>query len=238
MIKIAVNGCCGKMGRRIIELMADDADVEFVVGLEWSKHELLNTELNGIVITADKSEIAKADVIIDFTGIQSTMYLLEVAAKHKKPLVIGTTGLNINEIKKIEEVAKQIPIVFSPNMSVGVNCLFGLVKETAQKLKGYKVSINEAHHIHKKDSPSGTAKQIAHIIEHSSDIKVDSINAVREGEIIGDHSVTFESELDTVVISHSAKTRDIFVQGAIDAAKWIIGKPTDKLYDMQDVIGK
>lgn len=238
MIKIAVNGCCGKMGRRIIELANSDAAVEVVVGLEWSGHELIDTELNGIIVSSNKEEIAKADVVIDFTGIQPTMSLLPVAAKYKKPLVIGTTGLKINEIKQIEEVAKQIPIVYSPNLSVGVNCLFGMVKDAAQKLKGYKVSIEETHHIHKKDSPSGTAKKIAHIIEHASDIKVDDINAIREGEIIGEHSVTFESELDTIVISHSAKTRDIFAQGAIDAAKWIVGKSSFKLYDMQDVIGK
>ena len=122
-------------------------------------------------------------------------------------------------------------------MSVGVNLLFSMVQEAAATLKGYKVRIKEAHHVHKKDAPSGTAKKIAEVITGQTKETVKDIEAIREGEIIGDHEVTFECDLDTVVLSHSAKTRDIFAQGAVNAAKWLFNKPAG-LYSMKDVLEK
>ncbi|MBU4305974.1 MAG: 4-hydroxy-tetrahydrodipicolinate reductase [Candidatus Omnitrophica bacterium] len=236
MIGLAVNGCCGRMGSRIMALAQADKEFRIVAGLEMKAHPRLGTVVNGIKVSDDLSAIEKADVIIDFTAVQATMNMLGAALKYKKALVIGTTGLNEQEIAAIERASRDIPILFSPNMSVGVNLLFKLVNEAAAKLKGYKVRIKEAHHIHKKDAPSGTAKKIAQIIESETGSCVDDIESVREGEIIGDHEVTFESDVDTVVLRHSAKTRDIFAKGSLQAAKWVAGRACG-LFTMQDVIG-
>ena len=236
MINIAVIGCCGKMGKRIIALIAKDKDLKLTSALEMQGHPQLNTMIDGVKISDDLNDIKNADMIIDFTPMAEKSALLDAAVRLKKSLVIGTTGLNSEQVRKIEKAAAHVPIVYSPNMSVGVNLLFKLIKETAAKLKKYNVRIKEAHHIHKKDSPSGTAKKMAEIITGETGKAVADIEAVREGEIIGDHEVIFESDLDTVVLSHSAKTRDIFAQGSLTAAVWLFNKPAG-LYSMQDVLG-
>jgi 4-hydroxy-tetrahydrodipicolinate reductase len=149
-------------------------------------------------------------------------------------MVIGTTGLSEEEKIKVKEASRYIPIVFSPNMSVGVNLLFRLVREAAKTLSDYEVKIIEAHHIHKKDAPSGTAKKLAEIIEKESGKKVTDIKSIREGEIVGDHRVIFDSPLDTIELFHSAKTRDIFAKGALVAARFVVRQKTG-LFDMEMV---
>lgn len=237
MINIAVIGCCGKMGRRIIAFIAKDKGLKLTAALEMPGHPQINGLTEGVKISDDLNDLGKADVIIDFTPMAEKSVLLEAAERFKKPLVIGTTGLNSEQVKRIEKTAAHIPVVYSPNMSVGVNLLFKLIGEAAAKLKNYNARIKEAHHIHKKDSPSGTAKKIAEIIADQAGKSVDNIEAIREGEIIGDHEVIFESDLDTVVLSHSAKTRDIFAKGSLEAAVWLVNKPAG-FYSMQDVLDK
>ena len=151
--------------------------------------------------------------------------------------MIGTTGLSLPEQGRVKEAAKKIPVVFSPNMSVGVNLLFKMIADAARVLGAeYNVGIVEAHHIHKKDSPSGTAKEMARIIKaEKGDIEV-PIESVREDEIVGEHTVTFDSDVDLIEITHSAKSRDIFAKGALKAAKFVVGKPAG-LYTMKDVLG-
>ncbi|MCP4650925.1 MAG: 4-hydroxy-tetrahydrodipicolinate reductase [PVC group bacterium] len=237
MTSIAITGACGKMGKRIRDLANADADVQVSALLEQAGHPEINLKIDEVLLSSDASVIDNAEVVIDFTAPVSTVALLETALQYKKGVVIGTTGLSPEQIQVIQDASSQIPIVFAPNMSVGVNFLFRLVKEAAAKLKDYEIAITEAHHVHKKDAPSGTAKLLAQIIEAEADKKVDDIKAIREGEIIGDHEVRFESDLDTIVLSHSAKTRDIFAKGAIDAAKWLANRAPG-LYSMQDVLGK
>ncbi|MCG2713012.1 MAG: 4-hydroxy-tetrahydrodipicolinate reductase [Candidatus Omnitrophica bacterium] len=237
MINIAVVGCCGKMGKRVIALIAKDKELKLTAALEREGHPQLNTIIEGVSISDDLSSIKNSDVVIDFTPMPCKRELLDAVMRFKKYLVIGTTGLNPEQVKEIEIAAADAAILYSPNMSMGVNLLFNLIREAAAKLKNYNVRIKEAHHIYKKDSPSGTAKRIAGIIEYETKKQVADIEAIREGEIIGDHEVTFESNLDTIVLSHCAKTRDIFAQGALDAAIWLFGKPAG-LYCMQDVLGK
>ncbi len=237
MIDIAVLGSCGKMGKRIISLIAKDNGLKLTGALEMHGHPELNTLIDGVRISDDLNDLKKADVIIDFTPIAEKSELIDAVLRFKKCLVIGTTGLNSEQVKKIEKAAIQVPIVYSPNMSVGVNLLFKLIREAAVKLKDYNVRIKEAHHIHKKDSPSGTAKKMAQIIANGTGKEVADIQAIRGGGIIGDHQVIFESELDTIVLSHSAKTRDIFAKGSLEAAIWLVNKPAG-LYSMQDVLEK
>ena len=238
MIKLAVSGSCGRMGSRIIFLAAKSRDFKVITALECQGHPEIGKTIEGIKINNNLNEIKNADCLIDFTSPEATLKNLDTAVGLKKPMVIGTTGLTDKEKAKINKGAKTIPIVFAPNMSVGVNLMLKLLKDTAEKLaKGYKVRMTETHHVHKKDVPSGTAKKMLEVIRDSGmQINEADIKSIREGEIIGDHEVVFESQVDKITISHSAKTRDIFAQGALAAAKWIVNKPAG-LYSMQDVIG-
>ena len=180
--------------------------------------------------------IEAAECLMEFTTPQATMEHLVLCEKHKRAIVIGTTGLSDAERAKIEAASNKIPIVFSPNMSIGVNLLFKMVSDAAKVLGSeYSVAIVEAHHIHKKDSPSGTAKEIARVIKDArGDVDI-PIESVREGETVGEHTVTFESNVDLIEITHSAKTRDIFVKGALQAAKFVTGRKPG-LYTMKDVL--
>lgn len=237
MVKLAISGCAGKMGSRILSLASEDKDFEIVVGLEQKSHPKVGSMIGQAKVSDNPDDIKNADILIEFTTPQATVEHLDFAIRHKRAMVIGTTGLAEEQVNKIKDASKSIPIVFSPNMSIGVNLLFKLVKEAAGKTsKDYRVNIVEAHHVHKKDAPSGTAKKLAQIIKDASGREVADIKSIREGEIIGDHKVTFEGTLDTIELAHSAKTRDIFAKGALEAARFIVNKPP-KLYDMQDVIG-
>ena len=222
MIKLAISGYQGKMGKRIAALAATDKEFNITAKIEQN----------------DSIETVKgADVLIEFTMPKATVSHLKACIADKVAVVIGTTGLGDKELSEVKLAAKKIPVVFSPNMSVGVNRLFELTRQAAALLgEEYTVNIVEAHHAHKKDAPSGTAKKLAQIIKEASGKQVKDIKAVREGEIVGDHRVIFESPVDTLELFHSAKTRDIFALGALKAAKFIIGKPP-RLYSMQDVLG-
>lgn len=222
MIKLCVGGAKGKMGLRITELAKEEKGLEVIGAFDMGDDP--------------KSAIQNCDCLIEFTSPEATIEHLKVCTELNKPIVIGTTGLSDAQIAVIEEASKKIPVVFSPNMSIGVNLLFKMVADAARVLgHGYTVGIVEAHHEHKKDAPSGTAKEIARIVKDArggADVHIDS---VREGEIVGEHTITFESELDMIEITHSAKTRDIFARGALAAAKFIAGKPA-RLYSMKDVL--
>jgi 4-hydroxy-tetrahydrodipicolinate reductase len=236
MIKIAISGSLGKMGQRICELAESDKEFKITSLLERKGHPQLGTKLTGIAVSDNLEAVKDADVLIEFTSPEASMEHLGVCLRHKKAIVIGTTGLSEQQKAEIVKAAKKIPIVFSPNMSVGVNLLFRLVKEAAEKLSAdYKATITEAHHVHKKDAPSGTAKKLGEIIQDVGRQKLKDIKSIREGEITGDHEVCFESNEDIIKLSHSAKTRDIFAQGALAAAKFIVGKKFG-LFDMQSIL--
>jgi 4-hydroxy-tetrahydrodipicolinate reductase len=236
MIKLAIAGFCGKMGQRIFTLAKSDKSLKVVIGLEKKGHCEIGEVIDGVRLTDNLEEIKNCDCFIDFTVAQATLEILPYIVKYKKGAVIGTTGLDGKGLAKIKAAAKKIAIVFSPNMSIGVNLLFKLAGISAKVLKGYKVYLEEAHHVHKKDSPSGTAKKITQIINQEGfDLKTEDIKSIREGEIIGDHKIIFESEMDSIELFHHAKTRDIFANGVLLAAKWIMSKKTG-LYSMEDVL--
>jgi 4-hydroxy-tetrahydrodipicolinate reductase len=222
-MKICVSGSKGKMGSRIIELSKDDAGFElagsFDIGDEAAVH------------------ISAADCFIDFTSPDATVAHLALCESLGKAMVIGTTGLSDAQREVVQNAAKKIPIVFSPNMSVGVNLLFKMVADAARTLgPEYRAEVVEAHHTDKKDSPSGTAKEIARIVKELKGDAHIPIESIREDDIVGEHTITFDSDVDTIEITHSAKTRDIFAKGALAAAKWIAGKQAG-LYTMKDVLG-
>lgn len=229
MVKIIVSGALGRMGKRITDLAGKDPEFSVIGGVEQKKDA-------GGNIVSDLSEIKKEyDCIIDFTTPGATIEHVKAAKNLKKAMVIGTTGLSDEETKIIRDASGVIPIVFAPNMSVGVNVFLGLIGRAAKTLGDYKVSIKEAHHVHKKDKPSGTAKLMAKIVkEKLSDIDL-PIESIREDEIVGDHDIVFESSVDIIKISHSAKTRDIFAIGALKAAKFV-AKKKKGLFSMRDVL--
>ena len=176
-------------------------------------------------------------MLIEFTSPEATLAHLDACVKHKVKMVIGTTGINPEQTVKIKTAAKKIPIVFSSNMSIGVNIVFKIAEMLAKATPiTYEVNMVEAHHIHKKDAPSGTAKTIAAIIEKNSAHKVGEIKSIREGEIVGDHKIIFESGEDVITVDHHAKSRDIFVKGALVAAKFIAQKKSG-LFTMDQVLG-
>jgi len=210
------------MGSRIVELVKEDPSLELV----------------GAFDAGDDAEplIAACNCLIEFTSPEATMDHLALCEKLGKAIVIGTTGLSAAEQEQIRSAAMKIPVVFSPNMSVGVNLLFKIIADAAKALgQDYHIEIVEAHHEHKKDAPSGTAKEMARIVEEARGGAQVPIESVREGEIVGEHTITFESDVDVIEITHSAKTRDIFVKGAIKAAKFLTGK-TSGLYTMKNVL--
>jgi len=235
MIKLGIAGVCGKMGRRIFELAGHDKDFEITLALEKKATPMIGRDLGKIKISSSPDGIFLIDVFVDFTTPEATEVNLDYVAKYKKALVLGTTGLNDALLKKIDEVSKIIPIVFSPNMSVGVNVLFSLLPELAKRLgQDYSIEIVEAHHKAKKDSPSGTAKKFGQILADSTKREI-PVHAIRLGDIVGDHTIIFCGNSERIEIKHQAHSRDLFALGALKAAKWIVGKPAG-LYSMQDVL--
>ena len=237
MIKLGVAGVCGKMGRRIFELASFDKDFDLTLALEKKGTAMIGKDIGKLKISSTYDGIFLIDAFIDFTVPEASETNLDYIAKYKKPLVLGTTGLSDEQIKKVEEISKFVPVVFTPNMSIGVNVLFGILPEIAKRLgPDYNIEIVEAHHKSKKDFPSGTAKKLGQILADTTKKEI-PIHAIRLGDIIGDHTVIFCGNSERIEIKHQAHSRDLFALGALKAAKWIAAKPAG-LYSMQDVLGK
>lgn len=236
MIKLGVSGALGKMGTRILEFAAHDSDFQIVLALERMSHPQIGSRVSGLSVTSDRDAIKDIDALIDFSSIEGSLDHLAFCVKYHKADVIGTTGFNEEQKKDIARAAQKIPVVFSPNMSVGVNVLFDLVRQASLSLPlDYQVTMEETHHVHKKDAPSGTAKFLADIVKKERFLENVPVESIREGEVVGDHEVVFESPWDTIRISHSAKTRDIFVLGALKAVKFAVNQKPG-LFTMADVL--
>jgi 4-hydroxy-tetrahydrodipicolinate reductase len=235
MIKLGISGVCGRMGRRIFELASLDKEFEIMFALEKKGTHFIGKTLGNLKISSSSDGIFLIDVFVDFTTPEATESNLDYIAKYKKALVLGTTGLNEIQTKKVQEISKIVPIIFSPNMSVGVNVLFGILPEIAKRLgPDYGIEIVEAHHKAKKDAPSGTAKKFAQILVEITKKDI-PVHAVRLGDIVGDHTIIFCGNSERIEIKHQAHSRDLFALGALKAAKWVFGKPAG-LYSMQDVL--
>lgn len=236
MIKLAVSGCHGRMGQRITQLALADRQIKVKTLLEHKDHPKVHEAISNIPVQTQSLGLKGCDVLIEFTLPEATMEHLKACVEHGVKMVIGTTGFTPAQISRIKRASQKIPIVFSSNMSVGVNIVFKLTELAAVKTgKAYTVKMTEAHHVHKKDAPSGTAKTLAEIVEAASGVKVVDIKSIREGEIVGDHTVIFDSAEDVITISHHAKNRDIFAKGSLVAAKFL-AKKKKGLFNMQDVL--
>jgi 4-hydroxy-tetrahydrodipicolinate reductase len=235
MIKLGIAGVAGRMGRRIFELASHDKDFEVTLALEKKRIPEIGRELGKIKISSSPDGLFLVDVFVDFTLPEASQSNLDYAARYKKAVVLGTTGFNDEQLKKIEEISKVIPIVFSPNMSIGVNVLFSLLPELAKRLgPDYSIEIVEAHHKAKKDAPSGTAKKIIQVLAEATKKEIPA-HSIRLGDIVGDHTVIFCGNSERIEVKHQAHSRDLFALGALKAARWVANKPAG-LYSMQDVL--
>jgi len=235
MIKLGIGGVCGRMGRRIFELALADKDFELTLALEKKGTPMIGRELGKLKISSSSDGMFLIDVFIDFTTPEAVEANLDYVARYKKALVLGTTGLNDDQLRKVEDISKVVPVVFSPNMSVGVNVLFFMLPEIAKRLgPDYNIEIVEAHHKAKKDAPSGTAKKFGQILADVTKREIPT-HAIRLGDIVGDHTVIFCGNSERIEIKHQAHSRDVFARGALKAAKWAFAKPAG-LYSMQDVL--
>jgi len=244
MIRIVISGICGRMGKRIASLAAKDKRFEIKAGLEHPGHPDIGKYINNVLdlpningkIESDFNKICTdCDVLIEFTNPDATMQHLEMACVKNVAMVIGTTALSQEQINRLNIISDKIPIVFSPNMSIGANLLFKLTEMASMSLgRDYDVRIIEAHHAQKKDAPSGTAKRLGELISKIRGM-TPLIDSIREGDIVGDHTVIFEGKEEKIELKHSAYSRDAFAKGALDAAEFLMGR-SPGLYTMQDVI--
>lgn len=250
MVKVILNGASGAMGKVVADLISADPDMEVVVGVD--RRADMDAAFP-IMDSINKVNVA-ADVVIDFSSVEAADTLLDFIEQKKIPAVICTTGLSEAQIDRINKLSAVSPILRSANMSLGINILSKVLAEVAPTLKkaGFDIEIVEAHHRRKLDAPSGTALLLADSINSSMDEKLEytydrsdrheprreneiGISSVRGGTIVGDHDVIFAGEDEVISFNHRAYSRKIFANGAIAAAKFLIGK-ANGLYDMSDVI--
>src|SRR6476469_8619295 len=221
-VRVLLIGAAGRMGKTVLDLAQSDREIEIAA----------RCDLGDPIEPA----MENCDVAIDFSQADSIEEICRAASQHGKSLVIGTTGHSQQQRKTIEETAHSVSIVLASNFSVGVNVLFWLTQKAAEFLgSDFNPEIVETHHKMKKDAPSGTAKTLAEILKavRSSEIAIQSI---REGDVVGEHTITFSGPGESLELRHHAGNRGIFAAGALRAAKWIVGKPPG-LYSMQDVLG-
>ena len=223
-VHVLLVGAAGRMGRTVVDLVKNDPKIQIVA----------QCDLGEPIEPAMKN----CDVAIDFSHADAITEICRTALHHHKSLVIGTTGHSQEQRRLIEEAALSLAIVFAPNFSIGVNALFWLTREAAELLDSdFNPDIIETHHKMKKDAPSGTAKTLAKILKTARKIRSEvPIQSIREGDVVGEHTVIFGGSGERVELTHRAASREIFARGALRATHWIIGKPPG-LYSMQDVLG-
>jgi 4-hydroxy-tetrahydrodipicolinate reductase len=222
-VRVLLIGAAGRMGKTISDLANGDLEID-VVG---------QCDLGDPIESAMKN----CDVAIDFSSADAITEISAAALQHCKPLVIGTTGHSRGQRRLIEETAKSLPVVFASNFSIGVNVLFWLTRKAAEKLSGdFDAEIIETHHTMKKDAPSGTAKTLAEVLKAANRTQSEiPIQSIREGDVVGEHTVILSGPSERLELTHRAASREIFARGALRAAKWIINQPPG-LYSMQDVL--
>jgi len=262
MIKVAITGAAGRMGRALVKAVTASAEFLLTHCFESPNSGYIGRDAGicagigeiGIPLEGTLKE-GEFQVIIDFTAPQASVDIAKFASENRKPLVIGTTGFEKEQLDKIKSYLNRIPCLLSPNMSVGINLLYYLVEESAKILGiDYDCEIVESHHSRKKDAPSGTANKIKEIIARIYNEPTDAsirygrsgrnlerhkgeigLHSIRAGDIVGEHKVIFAGSNEVIELAHKASSRDTFVEGALKAAKYIVGAPPG-LYTMADVL--
>ena len=251
MIKVAVSGALGRMGTTIGRLVDEASDLSLVGGVDVREGTLFGTK---VVPAAKIDEFLKEkrpDVLVDFTVAAAAVENVKAAARNGTALVVGTTGFSPEQREVIRNAVEgNVPAVISSNFSVGVNIFWKLVREAARELGDYDIEVTEAHHRHKKDAPSGTAKTILEILDQEIGDREKAygrvgaterkneigVHVIRGGDIVGDHVVLFAGNYECIEISHRAYDRAVFAQGAVRAVRWVVGRDP-RIYTMQDVLG-
>ena len=250
MIKVILNGCCGKMGKTIIEASKDFPDIDIVAGID----KYPNNDYKFKIFKNINEVNVDYDVLIDFSRADALNDLLNLSIKYNKPIILCSTGYTSSDLDLIKEKSSIIPIFKSANMSLGVNLISSLLKKIVPSLyKNYDIEIIEKHHNQKVDSPSGTAILLANTIKksvpeetkyiygRSGECKREKneigIHAVRGGSIVGDHDVIFAGNGEIIELSHKALSRDVFAVGALKAAEFMHSISDPGLYNMEDVLG-
>ncbi|MGV3278907.1 4-hydroxy-tetrahydrodipicolinate reductase [Rickettsiales bacterium LUAb2] len=266
-MKIGILGCCGRVGRNLLKEIYYTNPSLLSAGLDNASSPLIGTDLGrlidvndiGISVSGNMEEVfAASDVLIDFTVSSAAIDHIKYAAKVKKPIVVGTTGFNDKQEALIKKLAEQIVIVKSSNMSLGMNVLFQAVEYVASILlaNNYDIEIVEKHHRSKIDAPSGSALTLGNIVAKANGDSLQNLyhsprkgisngrekgkiafHAIRGGDLIGEHSVMFIGDGESIELKHTATSRNIFVGGALKAAKWALTKEKG-LYAFSDVISK
>jgi 4-hydroxy-tetrahydrodipicolinate reductase len=263
MINVAIAGAAGRMGRALIDATTRGDGLRLALALERAGSPALGAdagELAGLgklgIVVSDRLAASDFDVLVDFTTPAATLEHLAFCRGNARKIVIGTTGIDEAGRRKIAEAARDVAIVFAPNMSVGVNLCFKLLDLAARVLgEGVDIEVIEAHHRHKADAPSGTALRMGEVVAQAlgRDLEQVGVHArhgvtgerpraaigfsvIRAGDIVGDHTVLFAGGGERVEITHKAESRATFANGALRAARWLADKPVG-LYDMQDVLG-
>ena len=251
MVKIIMHGCNGHMGQVISGIVEKDPDADIVAGID-----IADQGKNSYPVFTDIDACqVEADAIIDFSSAKATDKLLEYSAARQIPVVLCSTGLSEEQLAKVEETSKKVAVLKSANMSLGINTLLKLVQDAAKVLAtaGFDMEIVEKHHRLKVDAPSGTALALADSINEAMDNKYHyvydrsqkrekrddkeiGISAVRGGTIVGEHEIIFAGQDEVIEFKHTAYSKAIFGKGAVEAAKFLAGKPAGR-YDMSDVIG-
>ncbi|MCR5055201.1 MAG: 4-hydroxy-tetrahydrodipicolinate reductase [Lachnospiraceae bacterium] len=252
MTRIIMHGCNGHMGRVISDLCENNDNVEIVAGVD----PVTSCDHTYPVYKNINDCGLKADAVIDFSNAAAVDGLLDYCTEKNIPLVLCTTGLSDEQIKKVEEASKKTAVLRSANMSLGINTLMDLLKKAARVFApaGFDIELVEKHHNRKLDAPSGTAIALADSVNEAlnneytyvydrserrekRDPKEIGISAVRGGNIVGEHEVIFAGTDEVITFTHTAYSRSVFASGAIEAAKFLAGKPAG-LYDMADVIAE
>lgn len=251
MVKLIMHGCNGHMGQVISGLVKEDPDVEIVAGID-----VIDSRDNGYPVFTDIFACdVEADAMIDFSSFKATDNVLAYCAEKKLPLVLCTTGLTEEQLEKVKETSSEVAILRSANMSLGINTLLKLIQDAAKVLAtaGFDMEIVEKHHKLKCDAPSGTALALADSLNEAMDNKYHyvydrserhekrdakeiGVSAVRGGTIVGDHDVIFAGPDEVITFSHQAFSKGVFGKGAVEAAKFLAGKPAG-MYNMSHVIG-
>lgn len=224
MIRVAIAGA-GRMGQSIASILEGHSNLEYVG--TWKRGDDINRLVGG------------ADVLIDFSLPEATEQVLASVERYGRALVCGVSGLSSDQVAQIQEAAMSVPIVYDRNMSLGIAVLQRAVSDAARSLgPDFAVSIAEVHHVHKKDAPSGTALKLGETIATArgeADTASIAFESERRGEVPGDHEVVLESPTERLTFAHSVTTRDVFAEGAVRAAAWVVDQPPG-LYSMRDVL--
>ena len=266
MINIAVTGVSGRMGASIVAATINEAktsNVQLSAGFQYPGGRCIGQDIGlisglGELSLQVKGELSEAefDVLIDFSTVEASLENLSYCQKHNKAIVLGVTGYSDEQKQVIKDAAKTVPVVFAPNMSVGVNLAFHVLDLVARVIgDDNDIEIIETHHKHKVDAPSGTALKMGEVVADAlgrslddcaiygregftgeRDAKTIGFSTIRAGSVVGDHTVMFANEGERFEITHKAESRMTFANGAVRAAKWLSDQPKG-LYDMQDVLG-